>query len=594
MTPGVVEVSGWSIADHLAARRSGLTAVEATELVLQLLEQLDDPAVLIGPPMRENALQAAREADKYSVDDLPLHGVPFLVKDNIDVHGAPTTCGCPSYAYVPDHDAEIVARLRRAGAIAVGKTNLDQFATGLVGTRSPHGIPRNPLNPALIPGGSSSGSAVAVARGFVPFALGTDTAGSGRVPAAMCEIVGLKPTVGRFPSRGIVPAVQRIDCPTIFARSVSDARKVADLVAGLDPLDPFSRVAVPTRSGVYVVGVPRDMTALAELMEPDALRAYEHLLELAAKQWTLVSVDLDPFLAAGALLYGGPMVAERTAAVGQFLAEKPEGTDPTVAAIILSGSKYSAVEAYKDDYRLAGLRAATAPTWDTVDMLLLPTTPGVATLDDVARDPVGANIRMGTFTTFMNLLDLAGIAIPIGWRPDGLPFGVQLVGPAWTDDAIADAAQLLLGEHEPEHEHVHAASARLGEQLIVVVGAHLSGMALNHQLTTRKARRVHTTTTAPNYRLFALAGTVPPKPGLRRVEQEGHSIKVEVWALATEAFGSFVAEIPAPLGIGSIELVDGSWCKGFICEPIGFANATDITDFGGWRAYRSASEGGNA
>ena len=579
-------VLGWSIADHLAARRRGVSASRSVERVLDLLGSLDDPAVLIGQPLRQSALEAARQLDARSSDDLPLHGVPFLVKDNIDVAGAPTTCGCPSFSYIAEHDAEVVARLRRAGAIPVGKTNLDQFATGLVGTRSPFGTPRNPRHPVLIPGGSSSGSAVSVARGLVPFSLGTDTAGSGRVPAAMCGVVGLKPTVGRFPSRGIVPAVRRVDCPTVFARSVSDARLVARILDGDDPLDPFSRPAGVPAPAVRTIGVPADMSWMAEVMEPDALRAYEQAVMEASQHWPVVSVDITAFLAAGQLLYGGPLVAERTAAVGAFLSTDPPDLDPTVAGIIRGGAKFSAVEAYETEYRLAELRRVTAETWKTVDALLIPTIPGVATLTDVAADPVGANIRMGTFTTFMNLLDLAGVAIPVGTRADGLPSGVQLVGPAWADDALADAAQVLLGER------LEAAAVRPGEQLIVVVGAHLSGMPLNHQLTGRGARLVSVTRTAPTYRLFALAGTVPPKPGLLRVEDDGHPIDVEVWALSVAGFGSFVGEIPPPLGVGSVELADGSWCKGFICEPVGFAGSTDVTGFGGWRAYRSAQEGG--
>jgi allophanate hydrolase len=591
-------ILGWSIDDHLAARRQGISATTVIGFVLEALAQQDDPALLIGGPLFATALAQAQRIDEQPIDTLPLHGVPFLVKDNIDVAGIPTTCGCPTYAYLPEHDAEVVARLRAAGAIPVGKTNLDQFATGLVGTRSPHGTPRNPLNAALVPGGSSSGSGVGVAVGFVPFSLGTDTAGSGRVPAAMCGIVGLKPTVGRLPSRGMVPAVRRIDCPTVFARTAGDARIVAALAAGWDTTDPYSRPANVKASAVRTIGIPGDLDALKSILTPTALRAYESVIAEVRSSWVTAEFDLAPFLEAGQLLYGGTFVAERTAAVGAFLATSPVDADPTVAKIINAGQTLSAVAAYEGEYRLAELRAATQSTWNTIDAMLLPTIPGAISLADVAADPIGANTRNGTFTTFTNLLDLAAIAIPLGLIRASedtagaaaiVPFGVQLIGPAWTDEALADAAQLMLGE-----PLTGAFVLRPGEQSLVVVGAHLTGMPLNGQLTSRHARLLGTTTTSPNYRLYALPGTVPPKPGLRRMTvdssgtESGAAIVVEVWALSTEAFGSFVAEIPSPLGIGTVELADGSFHKGFICEPFGLQGSTDITHHGSWRAYRAA------
>jgi allophanate hydrolase len=584
--PTADEVTGWSIADHLDARRRGVSATDVIQAVLDAFSGLDDPSILIGSPLERLALDSAQVLDRESTEKFPLHGVPFVVKDNIDIAGVPTTCGCPSYAYVPEHDAEIVARLRSAGAIPIGKANLDQFATGLVGTRSPYGTPKNPIDPLLVPGGSSSGSAVAVARGLVPFALGTDTAGSGRVPAAMCEIIGLKPTVGRLPSRGMVPAVRRIDCPTVFSRTVSDARLVARTAAGFDPSDPYSRRPAYGGFAIQRVGVPRHREQLRAVMDPEALRAYEDAIAEAAKHWPIVEVEVEPFLEAGRLLYGGTFVAERTAAVGEFIARGSADLDPTVAMIISGGNDHTAVEAYRTEYRLAELRIATAPTWDTVDAILLPTTPGIATLADIVADPIGANARLGTFTTFANLLDLACIAIPSPRRTDGHPCGVQFIGPAWSDEALADAAQTLLGE--PQASSESGVQTRDGERTIVVVGAHLRGMPLNHQLTSRGARFLGCTTTAPRYELFALDGTVPPKPGLRRTESGGSAIEVELWALSTAAFGSFVCEIAPPLGMGTVELADGNWHKGFICEPVGFTNATDITSLGGWRAYRAS------
>jgi allophanate hydrolase len=513
----------------------------------------------------------------------PLHGVPFVVKDNIDVAGAPTTCAHPARSGIVASDAAVVARLRAAGAIPVAKANLDQYATGLVGVRSPYGTPRNPLDPALVPGGSSSGSAVAVARGLVPFALGTDTAGSGRVPAAMCAVVGCKPTVGRLPSAGMVPAVRRIDCPTVFARSVHDARAVADLAAGWLPEDPYSKPPREAGRAVRRLGVLGADALVRSTMQPEAQRAYDLAVERAvACGFDTTEVDLEPLLAAGRLLYGGPFVAERTAAVGEALEANDDGADPTVRGIVLGGSGLTAVQAYRGDYALAEHAVAAAAVWSDVDALLLPTTPGVATLDEVAAEPLARNAWLGTFTTFTNLLDMAAIAVPSGPRDDGKPFGIQLIGPAWSDDALADAAATLVGETVPD------AGVRAGEIGLVVVGAHLRGMALNHQLTSRRARFVRATTTAPVYRLYALAGTVPPKPGLQRVAAGGAPIHVELWALGPAAFASFVEEIPAPLGIGTLELSDGTTWKGFICEPAGFDGAEDITVHGGWRAYLAA------
>lgn len=576
------DVLGWSIDDHLDARRRGRSAVEAIRAVLDALHACDDPALLIGEPFDELALAMAAVVDAQPVESLPLHGVPFVVKDNLDIAGVATTCACPSWSRIAEADSAVVAILRAAGAIPVAKTNMDQFATGLVGTRSPFGTPRNPIDATLIPGGSSSGSAVAVARGYVPFSLGTDTAGSGRVPAAMCGIVGLKPTLGRFPAIGMVPAVRRIDCPTVFARSVRDARAVARVATNWQREDPYSKPPQPGRRAVRRVGVVADVAWLASVMEPAALDSYLRLVEVARASFEdLVPIDVTSFLEAGALLYGGTFVAERTAAVGAFLSTNPADADPTVRTIILGGNGHSAVEAYRGEYRLAELRVDTASTWDRVDALLLPTTSGVASVDDVAADRVGANSRMGVFTTFANLLDLAVIAFPGPPRTDGRPVGGQLIGPAWSDEALADAAQVL----RPEEPSDDPDECRTGEVLLAVVGAHLRGMPLHHQLRDRHARFVSAEKTAPHYRLYALDGTTPPKPGLRRVDDDGRAIEIEIWALPEDRFGSFVAAIPAPLGIGSVERANGSWCSGFICEPIGLDAATDISDFGGWRAY---------
>jgi allophanate hydrolase len=578
-----------SIAAHLAAQRSGASAVEAVEAALGALEDLCaiDPAVLVGAPLRRSALWAAARLDarvaggELPAGGLPLHGVPFVVKDNLDLLNEITTCACPSSGYRAGTDAEVVARLRALGAIPVGKTNMDQFATGLVGTRSPLGTPRNPHDARLVPGGSSSGSAVAVARGVVPFSLGTDTAGSGRVPAALCGIVGLKPTIGRIPTAGVVAAIARFDCVSLFARSVGDAALVARLVR--DEAVPTSAAAAPL--AVRRVGIA-SRRALEPVLETGALIAYDEAVEAARQAGlAIVTVDIDPFLEAGLLLYGSALVAERSADV---LPRWPEGApdlDPTVARIIRGGTSHGAVDAFRAEQRRRAAARSAAGMFAPggIDALLLPTTPGVATLEQVAADPTGANARLGTFTTFVNLLDLAAVCLPLGVRPDGLPAGVQLVGPAWSDDALADTAAMLAGEPDDPP------ALRPGEVGLVVVGAHLRGMPLNHQLVDRRARFVAATHTAPAYRLHALAGTVPPKPGLERVAAGGAPVAVELWALSPADFASFVAAIPPPLGIGTVELVDGSSHRGFICEPCGLDGAEDITAHGGWRAYLAAA-----
>lgn len=572
---------GWTVADHRRAALAGVSARQRVEDALARLAALDDPAVLIGGPLTEQALAEADRLDALDPADLPLHGVPFVVKDNIDVAGVPTTAACPGFAYVPSADATAVARLRAAGAVVVGKTNLDQFATGLVGTRSPHGTPRNPYDAAVVPGGSSSGSAVAVARGAVPFSLGTDTAGSGRVPAALCGIVGFKATLGRVSTAGVVPAVRRIDCTTVFAASVTDAALVVGVAGGYDATDPWSRPApVQATPALATVGVPASWPE--GFLDDDTAVLFAAALErLAALGHRLVPVDLEPFLAAGRLLYGGPLVAERHVAVGAALAAHPGDADPTVAAIIGDGVRWSACDAYETEYRLAELRRAVAPVFASVDALAIPTTPGIATLADVAADPKGANERLGRLTTFVNLLDLACVAVPMGMRSDGVPGGLQLVGPAWSDDALAAAAAAFVDEPAPP-----PTLPRPVEVPLVVVGAHLAGQPLNGQLTERGARLLAATTTAPTYRLYAMADAVPPKPALVRAASGGAALAVEVWAMPVDQLGSFLALVPPPLCLGTVELADGSWQKGFLCEPRALDGATEITHHGGWLAYR--------
>ena len=535
---------------------------------------------------RDGAIQRARDV----APGLPLAGVPFAVKDNIDVAGLPTTAGCPAYSYVPERTAPVVQRLLDAGAILIGKTNLDQFATGLVGVRSPYGACSNVFDSRYISGGSSSGSAVAVAKGLVAFALGTDTAGSGRVPAAFNDIVGLKPTRGLLSTTGVVPACRSLDCVSIFAGSAAGAERVWRVAQGFDAADPFSRTAdpgagaAPWLRGAFRFGVPRDED-LAFFGDDESPRLFRTAIaRLEAAGGTRVIVDFAPFRDAAALLYSGPWVAERYAAVGEFAESHVDEVHPVVGSIIRRAAATSAADAYRGLYRLEALKRAAAPTWAGIDVMLVPTAGTIYTKEAVEADPVQLNTNLGYYTNFVNLMDLAAVAMPAGFRRDGLPFGVSLVGPAFSDAALLALASRFAGDS------AQTSGDAPGCIHVAVVGAHLSGQPLNHQLTDRGARLVQSCRTSPEYRFYALANTSPPKPGLvREPGFEGPGIAIEVWAVPSQHFGSFVAGVPPPLGIGSIQLDTGEWVKGFICEPAGIAGAAEITEFGGWGRYLMAT-----
>jgi allophanate hydrolase len=582
----------------LAAIRAS-NPVAVIEEVIARRTVLADPAVFISEVPDEALRATARALADRGPRGLPLWGVPFAVKDNIDVAGLPTTAGCPAFAYAPAADAAVVARLRAAGAIVIGKTNLDQFATGLNGTRSPYGAPRSVFHADYVSGGSSSGSAVAVASGVCAFALGTDTAGSGRVPAAFNNLVGVKPTPGLVPNSGVVPACRSVDVVTVFAGLVADAVAIRRIMDGADDGDPFSRIATPVplpqqpRLGV-LTGAEREFFGNAEV---EAL--YDAAIARAeALGATIVPFDYAPFREAAALLYDGPWVAERLAAVEAFLATDAASFDPTVRAIIEGARGKTAVEAFRGRYRLEELRQRVAPVWTSVDMLLLPTAPTTYSVAEMMADPVAKNSHFGRYTNFANLLGYAAIAVPAGFGPSGLPAGVTLVGPAFSDDALAPFAAAMhhaaaCGMGKDRAAAIPAAPAPslpAGWVPVCVVGAHLSGMPLNRELTAPGGFRIAETRTAAGYRLYALPGTTPPKPGMAHDPAfAGPGIAVEVWALPPDAFGRFVAAIPAPLGIGKVTLADGSQVPGFLCESHALQGAEDITRFGGWRAYRAQS-----
>ena len=527
----------------------------------------------------------------------PLYGIPFAVKDNMDVAGMTTTAGCPAFAYTARETAAAVQQLLDAGAILIGKTNMDQFATGLVGTRTPYGACESAVAPGIISGGSSSGSAVAVAHGLVSFALGTDTAGSGRVPAAMNQIVGWKPTPGLVSTHGVVPACRSLDCVSVFAQTCRDAATILEILRSRIPR-PGEGASPWALSEDFRFGVPEQLEFFGDgEAEAAYLRAVEALKQLGGEA---VRFDYSPLAEAAKLLYDGPWVAERTAAVGEFAAVHEAEMDPTVRGIVLSGQRFTAVDAFCGQYRIRELKAEAEVLMQRVDFLLLPTTPTVFTIEEIRQEPVRRNSQLGWYTNFVNLMEMAAVAVPGGLRGDGRPSGVSLVGSSGSDEGLlrmADRLHRALCSEMP----IGATGNRLnatapmeqgaplrGVMEMAVVGAHLSGQPLNWQLTERRARRVRTVRTAGGYRLYALQATVPAKPGLvYEPGFDGPGIEVEVWAMPEDTVGSFLAAIPAPLGLGTILLEDGSTVKGFLCEPAGVIGAEEITALGGWRAYRA-------
>ena len=587
-----------TVAAITAAHRAGtLSPAQTVARSYQRIRNYNDPAVFISLRNENEAIAEAESLKAKDARDLPLFGVPVAVKDNIDVMGLPTTAACPAFAYSPSHDATSVARLREAGAIIIGKTNLDQFATGLVGTRSPYGIPGNPIRSDLIPGGSSSGSAVAVAAGLVPLSLGTDTAGSGRVPALFNNIVGLKPSLGMVSTAGLAPACRTLDCVSVFSLTVDDAITALAAMAGPDGADPFSRdrplgqlTPLPAR---LRLGIPRN-GQLIFFGDKTAEAAYGE----AMKRWSalgaeLVEFDLEPFYETARLLYEGPWVAERYLVIRNLLASSPDSIHPVTRDIIAPGSRLMATETFSALYRLQGLRKIAERTFANIDAIVLPTAPTVYTTKQVLANPIELNSRLGTYTNFVNLLDLCGLALPASMRPDDIPFGITLLAPAGRDALLASIGRVFhadtrltvgaRGVTQPPLAPVHAPTG--GDLTIAVVGAHMSGMALNGELRMLGGRLIEQAITAPDYKLYALP-TTPPKPGMLRVDAgQGAAIELEVWALAASAFGAFVAAIPPPLSIGTIRLADGRNVKGFLVEAAGLEGARDITAFGGWRTY---------
>jgi allophanate hydrolase len=588
-----------TIAAIVAAHRAGtVSPAQTIARTYQRIRDHNDPAIFISLRDEKDAVAEAEALTSKDAARLPLYGVPFALKDNIDALDLPTTAGCPAFSYSPAHDATAPPRLRAAGAILIGKTNLDQFATGLVGVRSPYGIPINPIRADLIPGGSSSGSAVAVSSGLVPLALGTDTAGSGRVPAMLNNIVGLKPSLGLISTAGLVPACRTLDCISIFSLTVDDAMTALEVVAGADGADPFSRnrplAAMTAFPANLRLGVPRNGQLIffgdkaSEAAYGDALKRWTTLGA------TLVEFDLEPFYETARLLYEGPWVAERYLVIRDLLASSPDSIHPVTREITAAGARLTAADTFAALYRLQALRRIAERAFANLDAVVLPTAPTAYSTAQVLANPIELNSRLGTYTNFVNLLDLCGLALPAAMRPDGIPFGITLLAPAGKDAMLASIGRvfhadtkLTLGAKGLPQPSLAPppASASDGEIAIAVVGAHLSGMALNGELKDLGGRLLEATATAPDYKLYAL-DTTPAKPGMLRVEAgTGASIALEVWALSAAAFGKFVAAVPPPLSIGTVRLADGRGVKGFIVEPADISGARDISAFGGWRAF---------
>lgn len=580
-----------------AAYATGTPVAQVIAQVYDRIAAVADPAMFITLLPQDAVLAAAAALGPYD-PDRPLWGVPFAVKDNIDVAGCLTTAACPAFAYTAAEDAFVVARLKAAGALCIGKTNLDQFATGLVGVRSPYGVPRNALDPAIVPGGSSSGSGVAVAQGIVTLALGTDTAGSGRVPAALNNIVGLKPTVGALSARGVVPACRSIETVSILALTVQDAWAAYQVTCAYDDAEAFSRrCPAPDLTPcppVLRVGIPSPVSIrfFGDSVQAAAFHATVSLLRDSGAQ--VVEVDFAPLYAVAAMLYDGAWVAERHTVIADLLASDPDAILPVTRAIIGKAEGLTAADAFRGIYRLKELARLAEPALAGLDLICVPTIPTFYSLQDLQDDPVTPNSNLGTYTNFVNLLDMCGLAVPTPARSDGRPGSVTLLAKAGQDHLLAAVALQIeaAGDRRlgatawPVVQSAVSPPPPADRITIAVCGAHMSGLPLNADLVARGASFVGTARTAPDYRFYALPGGPPFRPGLVRVAPgAGAAIALELWSLPLAAFGGFMQTIPAPLGIGTVLLSDGGKSYGFLCEAQATAGARDITAIGDWRVF---------
>jgi allophanate hydrolase len=599
---------------HLFDLRLGAlkTAYEGGSLTpRQLILALREQAAALNPEFKLFIhLLSIEELEPYlaaldgkSPAELPLFGVPFAIKDNIDLAGIPTTAACPAFAYVPEQSASIVEQLLALGAVPLGKTNLDQFATGLNGTRSPYGECRNSINPDYPSGGSSSGSSLAVALGVASFALGTDTAGSGRVPAALNNLVGLKASKGLISTAGVVPACRSLDCVTFFTASAREASQLLALTAKRDERDDYSR-SNPLWNDASAFGLPRPGFRFGVPMQLEFLGCSESPALFAATVEQLqalggvpVAIDFAPFLAAARLLYAGPWVAERYLVAGPLIEQQPDVVLPVIKAVLAKAPAISAAETFAAQYQLQALKIICDQIMSDLDCVLTPAYPRPVTLNELHAEPVLRNSDLGYYTNFMNMLDYAAVAVPAGFMANALPWGVTLFGRVFTDQyllSLADALQrqteLPLCGQRSLNLPAPSNPARHDMARVVVCGAHLDGLPLNWQLKQRGGRLVEATHSSPDYQLYALAGGPPFRPGMLRVAEDGVAIEVEIWQLPSSELGSFLTGIPAPLGLGKVQLADGRWETGFICEAYGLEGAADISHFGGWRGYMRSKQ----
>ena len=563
----------------------------------QRIKTLDDAGVFLALRDEAAVIEEAEELGSKPINSKPLWGLPFAIKDNIDAGGLPTTAGCPAFSYTPANDAFLVARLREEGALLIGKTNMDQFATGLVGTRTPHRIPKNAIDPQLVPGGSSSGSAIAVAHGLVSFALGTDTAGSGRVPAALNGIVGLKPSLGALSNSGVVPACRTLDCVSIFALTPSDAFEIFQAAVDHDKEDPYSKIfPKPQREVIaphFRVGVP-DVSSQLFFGDQLQQKSYRETLKaLKDVGGEIREIDFKPFYTVADQLYSGPWVAERYAVIEDLINSQRDAVHPLTRKVTEIAKDFSATDTFRAFYLLRKLANDIGREMDTLDVLCVPSVPKLFTRKEVDDDPIGTNNQLGTYTNFVNLLNMCAIAVPVAQREDGYPGGVTLIGPSGADALISTIADALYEKTSPPlgatswtapQRASPVTTPNTNETEIVVVGAHMSGLPLNSQLTKRGARFLKVTQTSPDYRLYNLPGGPPMRPGLVR-DHSGAAIDIEIWALPLGSVGHFLIDIPSPLGLGTIKLKDGTSVPGFLCESIAAKDAEEITHFGGWRNF---------
>ncbi|MDP4624888.1 MAG: allophanate hydrolase [Akkermansiaceae bacterium] len=575
-----------TIRDFKKAYADGRNVEEVLRGVWETIRDDNDGGIFILKASWEDVLAQIEGLDS----EAPLYGVPFVAKDNIDVKGMPTTAACPEFSYDPEEPATVIRLLQEAGAVCFGKTNLDQFATGLVGVRTPHGAPKNGFDEEYLPGGSSCGSAIAVAKGLVAFSLGTDTAGSGRVPAAFNDLIGLKPSLGYISTRGVVDACKSLDCVSVFAHTCDDADEVLLVAGKYDAEEAWSRKP-PEKwkrfSGKPKMGVPRRQDLqffgwdAAEDLFDEAIEQFEGL------DAEVVEISLEPFLKAAKLLYEGPWVTERYVGIREFIETKPEAVFPVTRQITEGGKTPLASDFFEARYKLAECKRLADQEMAKVDFIITPTTPRNYKVAEVLAEPVKLNSILGTYTNFMNLLDYSALALPAGMYEGRLPWGVTIFAHVGMDRALLELGSMyeqMIGRQKAAYFGLDG----FDEVPIVVCGAHLEGMPLNWQLTKRGGTFLAKMKTEDCYRMYLVpAGDgMPDRPALVRVGKgQGVAIDCEVWSLSTEAFGDFTSMIPAPLGIGKVLMQEGVIHCGFIAEAIAMEGARDISEFGGWRGY---------